>query len=131
MSYKINLKTNPTAFKGSPRNPLDIPTGPLDKPLTNGYEVYQFIMDKCRLTNRYKFRGRPRGKGWFDSMPLDRAERIALYIDEKSDYNNKLMAEHERLNRIKEITEEVATLNHLINYYEEDHNESIIIETRS
>ena len=131
MSYKINLKTNPTAFKGSPRNPLDIPTGPLVKPLTNGYEVYQFIMDKCRLTNRYKFRGRPRGKGWFDSMPLDRAERIALYIDEKSDYNNKLMAEHERLNRIKEITEEVATLNHLINYYEEDHNESIIIETRS
>tara|TARA_R100001377_G_scaffold77912_1_gene55426 strand:- start:693 stop:1088 length:396 start_codon:yes stop_codon:yes gene_type:complete len=131
MSYKINLKTNPTNFKGSPRNPLDIPTGPLDKPLTNGYEVYQFIMDKCRLTNRYKFRGRPRGKGWFDSMPLDRAERIALYIDEKDDYNNKLMAEHSRLNRLQEIREEVATLNHLINYYEEDLQESIVIETRS
>ena len=131
MSYKINMKTNPTTFKGSPRNPLDIPTGPLDKPLTSGYEVYQFIMDKCRLTNRYTFRGRPRGKGWFDSMPLDKAERIALYIDEKADYNNKLMAEHERLNRLREITKEVATLNHLINYYEEDHKETILIETRS
>ena len=131
MKYKIDMKNNPTNFKGAPRNPLDIPTGPLDKPLTNGYEVYQFIMDKCRLTNRYQFRGRPRGKGWFDSMPLHRAERIALYIDEKADYNNKLMAEHARLNRLQEIREEVSTLNHLINEYEEDLQESIVLKTRS
>ena len=43
MSYKINVKTNATKFKSAPRNPLDIPTGPLDKPLTTGYEVFEWL----------------------------------------------------------------------------------------
>ena len=64
-------------------------------------------------------------------MPLDKAERLALYIDEKSDYDNKVKAEHARLNRLQEIREEVSTLNHLINEYEEDLQESIVLKTRS
>ena len=62
MSYKINVKTNAKKFKIAPRNPLDIPTGPLDKPLTNGYEVYEWLKANAFLTTRYQFRGRPRGK---------------------------------------------------------------------
>jgi len=131
MKYKIDMKTNPTNFKGAPRNPLDIPTGPLDKPLTTGYEVCQWLKANAFLTTRYKFRYRARGKGWYDSMPLDKAERLALYIDEKSDYDNKVKAEHSRLNRLQEIREEVSTLNHLINEYEEDLQESIVLKTRS
>ena len=84
MSYKINVKTNATKFKSAPRNPLDIPTGPLDKPLTTGYEVFEWLKANAFLTTRYQFRGRARGKDWYDSKPLNEAERIALYIDEKS-----------------------------------------------
>ena len=54
MSYKINVKTNATeTLKAAPRNPLDIPTGPLDKPLTTGYEVFEWLKKNAFLTTRY------------------------------------------------------------------------------
>ena len=127
MKYKIERRTNTKEFKTAPRNPLDIPTGQLDKPLTNGYEVYQFIMEKCRLTARYKFRGRPRGKGWYDSMPLEDAERIALYIDEKPDYSSKVKAERDRLGDLQEVKDTFNNFNNAVSYYENVHGEEIDI----
>lgn len=127
MSYKINVKTNAKKFKSAPRNPLDIPTGPLDKPLTTGYEVFEWLKANAFLTTRYKFRGRARGPEWFDSKPLNEAERIALYIDEKPDYDSKVKAEHERLSDLQDIQDNMCNLSHSIRSYENIHGDEIVI----
>ena len=83
MSYKINVKTNATKFKSAPRNPLDIPTGPLDKPLTTGYE--------------------------------------------KSDYDSKMKAEHDRLSDLQDIQDNMYNLSHSIRSYENIHGDEVVI----
>ena len=127
MSYKINVKTNAKKFKSAPRNPLDIPTGPLDKPLTTGYEVFEWLKANAFLTTRYKFRGRARGVEWYDSKPLNEAERIALYIDEKPDYDSKVKAEHERLSDLQDIQDNMCNLSHSIRSYENIHGDEVVI----
>mgnify|MGYP003119241715 FL=1 len=127
MSYKINVKTNATKFKSAPRNPLDIPTGPLDKPLTTGYEVFEWLKANAFLTTRYKFRGRARGVEWYDSKPLNEAERIALYIDEKPDYDSKMKAEHDRLSALQCVKDNIEDLSSLIRSYETIHGDEVVI----
>jgi hypothetical protein len=106
MSYKINVKTNATKFKSAPRNPLDIPTGPLDKPLTTGYEVFEWLKANAFLTTRYQFRGRARGKDWYDS---------------------KMKAEHERLSDLQDIQDNMCNLSHSIRSYENIHGDEVVI----
>tara|TARA_R110002050_G_scaffold27559_1_gene71539 strand:- start:10360 stop:10761 length:402 start_codon:yes stop_codon:yes gene_type:complete len=127
----IKIELNKSFFKSSPRNPLDIPTKKLDKPLETGYEVYEWLKRNCFLTSRYAFRGRPRGKGWWDSMPLTKAERIALYIDEKPSYIIKLRQEHLRQKELQEIQDYLDELNKAMQYYESNHNQKINVKSRS
>jgi len=130
MTAKLILELPQTNFKAAPRNPLDIPTGPLDKPLTNGYEVYEWLKANTFLTTRYKFRGRPRGKEWHDSKPLNEAERIALYIDEKDDYNRKMEAERDRLEHIQNVKDNFYNLNSSISSFETIYEEEVIVKTK-
>lgn len=127
MSYKIDIKNNTRNFKAAPRNPLDIPTGPLDKPLTTGYEVCQWLKKNAFLTTRYSFRYRARGKGWYDSMPLQSAERLALYIDEKPDYDSKMKAEYDRLSDLRDIQDNIQNLHDSIRSYENIHGDEVVI----
>tara|TARA_R100000656_G_C3932185_1_gene125047 strand:- start:433 stop:828 length:396 start_codon:yes stop_codon:yes gene_type:complete len=130
MTAKLILELPQTNFKAAPRNPLDIPTGPLDKPLTTGYEVCQWLKKNAFLTTRYRFRYRARGKGWHDSMPLDTAERLALYIDEKDDYNRKMEAERDRLEHIQNVKDDFYNLNSSISSFETIYEEEVIVKTK-
>ena len=130
MTTKLTLELPQSNFKTAPRNPLDIPTGPLDKPLTTGYEVFEWLKKNTFLTTRYKFRGRARGKGWYDSMPLDTAERLALYIDEKDDYNRKMEAERDRLEHIQNVKDDFYNLNSSISSFETIYEEEVIVKTK-
>ena len=127
MTAKLILELPQTNFKAAPRNPLDIPTGPLDKPLTTGYEVFEWLKANAFLTTRYQFRGRARGKDWYDSKPLNESERIALYIDEKPDYDSKLKAEHDRLSDLQDIQDNMYNLSHSIRSYENIHGDEVVI----
>ena len=127
MKYKIERRTNTKEFKNAPRNPLDIPTGPLDKHLTTGYEVFKWLKANAFLTTRYQFRGRARGKDWYDSKPLNESERIALYIDEKPDYDSKLKAEHDRLSDLQDIQDNMQNLRDSIRSYETVHGDEVVI----
>lgn len=128
---KVSIEIDRSSIKHAPRNPLDIPTGKLEKPLETGYEVYLWLKQNCFLTKRYAFRGRARGKGWYDSMPLDTAERIALYMDEKPQYHRDISIERDRLEQLKDIEDNIADLNQSINTYEQSHKKTVNIKTRS
>lgn len=127
MKYKL-VDTLNKPKRLSPRNPLDIPTKEIYPPLTSGYEVYTWLKSNCFLTERYKFRGRARGKGWYDSMPLNTAERIALYIDEKDDYQSKVIEQHKRCKAIDNIQQLVSELNRQVDKYEEIYDDRVHIK---
>lgn len=63
---------------------LSIPTGEIDDPLTSGRGVYDWLLQNCKNSARFSYRGRGRGSrkehGDQASIPLDYSESIALYI---------------------------------------------------
>ena len=79
MKYKFKERRK---FKHIRRNIFDIPTGELDTPLTNGHEVLEFLLSVANK-ERYQFKARGRGSRKFygnsQDLPLDHAEKIALY----------------------------------------------------
>ena len=56
MKYKFKEKNK---FKHIRTNTFDIPTGELETPLTNGHEVFEFLL-QCANKERYEFKARGR-----------------------------------------------------------------------
>ena len=79
MKYKFKERNK---FKHIRRNTFDIPTGELETPLTNGLEVLEFLMTVANK-ERYQFKARGRGSrkkfGSVYDLPIEHAEKIALY----------------------------------------------------
>tara|TARA_R110002096_G_scaffold322964_1_gene517029 strand:+ start:69 stop:476 length:408 start_codon:yes stop_codon:yes gene_type:complete len=119
MKYKFKERRK---FKHIRNNIFDIPTGELDTPLTNGHEVLEFLMQVANK-QRYQFKARGRGSrkqfGSVYDLPLDHAEKIALYHHTRDHIAEK---EHQEQRRSKSARE-INSLLEKIKYAIEDHNE--------
>ncbi len=102
MKLKIKEKNK---FKHIRGNILDIPTGELETPLTNGHEVVKFLM-KHANKERYQFKARGRGSrkkyGNSYDLPVEHAEKIAVYHQTKERISFK---EHQEKRRSKSAWE--------------------------
>ena len=119
MKYKFKERRK---FKHIRRNIFDIPTGELDTPLTNGHEVLKFLMQVANK-QRYQFKARGRGSrkvyGDVRDLPIEHAEKIALYHQTRDHISQKEHQEQRRSRSAREIN----SLLEKIKYAIEDHNE--------
>ena len=119
MKYKFKERRK---FKHIRNNIFDIPTGELDTPLTNGHEVLEFLMQVANK-QRYQFKARGRGSrkvyGNVRDLPVEHAEKIALYHQTRDHIAEK---EHQEQRRSKSARE-INSLLEKIKYAIEDHNE--------
>ena len=104
MKYKFKERRK---FKHIRRNIFDIPTGELDTPLTNGHEVLEFLMQVANK-QRYQFKARGRGSrkvyGDVRDLPVEHAEKIALYHQTRDHIAEKEHQEQRRSNSAWEIS---------------------------
>jgi hypothetical protein len=102
---------------------MDIPTGELDSPLTNGHEVLEFLLSVANK-ERYQFKARGRGSRKFygnsQDLPLDHAEKIALYHQTKDHIAQKEHQEYRRSKSAWEISYKLRQIKDAI----EMHNNS-------
>ena len=119
MKYTFKEKRK---FKHIRRNIFDIPTGELDTPLTNGHEVLEFLMQVANK-QRYQFKARGRGSRKFygnsQDLPLDHAEKIALYHQTRDHIAEK---EHQEQRRSKSAWEISYQLRHIKDAIEKHNN---------
>ena len=119
MKYKF---VEHNKFKHIRRNTFDIPTGELDSPLTNGHEVLEFLLSVANK-ERYQFKARGRGSRKFygnsQDLPLDHAEKIALYHQTKDHIAQK---EHQEYRRSKSAWEISYQLRHIKDAIEKHNN---------
>ena len=98
MKYKFKERRK---FKHIRNNIFDIPTGELDTPLTNGHEVLEFLMQVANK-QRYQFKARGRGSrkqfGSVYDLPIENAEKIALYHETR---DRVAFMEHQESKRSK------------------------------
>ena len=115
MKYTFKEKRK---FKHIRRNIFDIPTGELDTPLTNGHEVLEFLMQVANK-QRYQFKARGRGSrkvyGDVRDLPVEHAEKIALYHQTRDHIAEK---EHQEQRRSKSACEISYQLRHIKNAIE-------------
>ena len=119
MKYTFKEKRK---FKHIRRNIFDIPTGELDTPLTNGHEVLEFLMQVANK-QRYQFKARGRGSrkvyGDVRDLPVEHAEKIALYHQTRDHIAEK---EHQEQRRSKSAWEISYQLRHIKNAIEKHNN---------
>ena len=119
MKYKFKERRK---FKHIRRNIFDIPTGELDTPLTNGHEVLEFLMQVANK-QRYQFKARGRGSrkqfGNVYDLPVEHAEKIALYHQTRDHIAEKEHQEQRRSRSAREINSLLENIKYAI----EDHNE--------
>jgi hypothetical protein len=120
MKYKFKERNK---FKRIRRNMFDIPAGELDSPLTNGHEVLEFLLSVANK-ERYQFKARGRGSRKFygnsQDLPLDHAEKIALYHSTKKNIAEKEHQEYRRSKSAWEISYKLRQIKDAI----EMHNNS-------
>ena len=118
MKYKLKEHNKFTHIR---KNTFDIPTGPLDSPITNGHELYEFLMSIANK-ERYQFKGRGRGSrkkyGTVRDLPIEYAEKIALYHSTRDHIAEKETQEYERSNSVWQIHHQLRNVISAI----EDHN---------
>ena len=118
MEYKLKEHNKFTHIR---KNTFDIPTGPLDSPITNGHELYEFLMSIANK-ERYQFKGRGRGSrkkyGNVRDLPIEYAEKIALYHSTRDHIAEKETQEYERSNSVWQIHHQLRNVISAI----EDHN---------
>ena len=118
MKYKFKERNKFTHIR---RNTFDIPTGELETPLTNGYEVLEYLMSIANK-QRYQFRARGRGSrkvyGDARDLPIEHAEKIALYHFTRDHIAKKERQELERSNSAWNISNQLRNIMSAI----EDHN---------
>ena len=109
-------------FKHIRRNIFDIPTGELDTPLTNGHEVLEFLMQVANK-QRYQFKARGRGSrkvyGDVRDLPVEHAEKIALYHQTRDHIAEK---EHQEQRRSRSAWEISYQLRHIKDAIEKHNN---------
>ena len=69
-----------------PKQILTLHLGKLDTPITTGRELLSYLEEHLN-TKRYDFRKRGRGsrpRGYVSDLPIDMAEKVAIYSNEKS-----------------------------------------------
>ena len=119
MKYKFKERRK---FKHIRNNIFDIPTGELDTPLTNGHEVLEFLM-KVANKQRYQFKARGRGSrkvyGNVRDLPIEHAEKIALYHQTRDHIAEK---EHQERRRSRSAWD-ISRLLREVRIAIEDHNE--------
>ena len=119
MKYTFKEKRK---FKHIRRNIFDIPTGELDTPLTNGHEVLEFLMQVANK-QRYQFKARGRGSrkqfGNVYDLPVEHAEKIALYHQTRDHIAEK---EHQEQRRSKSAWEISYQLRHIKDAIEKHNN---------
>ena len=121
MKYKF---VEHNKFKHIRRNTFDIPTGELETPLTNGIEVLEFLMTVANK-ERYQFKARGRGSrkvyGNSYDIPIEHAEKIALYHQTRDHIAFKEHQERSRFKSSLEIRYQLREIknaieNHNVNY---------------
>ena len=109
-------------FKYIRANILDLPTQELDKPLTSGLEVFEFIKQHTNK-ERYAIKGRGRGSrkihGNQRDLPIEHSEKIAFYVNERGHIREKEEREYERRKSSGEISWKLRDVTRMI----EEHNE--------
>jgi len=119
MKYKFKERNK---FKHIRRNIFDIPTGELNTPLTNGHQVLEFLLSVANK-ERYQFKARGRGSRKFygnsQDLPLEHAEKIALYHSTKNNIAEKEHQEYRRSKSAWEISYRLREIKIAI----EEHNE--------
>ena len=119
MKYKFKERRK---FKHIRRNIFDIPTGELDTPLTNGHEVLEFLMQVANK-ERYQFKARGRGSrkvyGDVRDLPIEHAEKIALYHQTRDHIAEK---EHQEQRRSRSAWEISYQLRHIKDAIEKHNN---------
>jgi len=119
MKYTFKEKRK---FKHIRRNIFDIPTGELETPLTNGHEVLEFLMQVANK-QRYQFKARGRGSrkvyGDVRDLPVEHAEKIALYHQTRDHIAEK---EHQEQRRSKSAWEISYQLRHIKDAIEKHNN---------
>ena len=120
MNYKFKERNK---FKHIRTNIFDIPTGDLDTPLTNGHEVLKFLLSVANK-ERYQFKARGRGSrkqfGNVYDLPVEHAEKIALYHQTRDHIAEKEHQEQRRSRSAREINSLLENIKYAI----EDHNEN-------
>ena len=116
-TFKENNK-----FKHIRVNILDIPTQDLEKPLTSGLEVFEFIKEHTNK-ERYAIKGRGRGSrkihGNCRDLPIEHSEKIAFYVNERDHIREKEQRENQRRKSSFEISWKLRDVARMI----EEHNE--------
>ena len=116
-TFKENNK-----FKHIRANILDIPTQDLEKPLTSGLEVFEFIKEHTNK-ERYAIKGRGRGSrkvyGNCRDLPIEHSEKIAFYVNERDHIIEKEQRENQRRKSSFEISWKLREVARMI----EEHNE--------
>ena len=116
-TFKENNK-----FKHIRANILDIPTQDLEKPLTSGLEVFEFIKEHTNK-ERYAIKGRGRGSrkvyGNCRDLPIEHSEKIAFYVNERKHIREKEQRENQRRKSPFEIFWKLREVARMI----EEHNE--------
>jgi len=119
MKYKFKERNK---FKHIRRNIFDIPTGELDTPLTNGHQVLEFLLSVANK-QRYQFKARGRGSrkvyGNSQDLPIEHAEKIALYHQTRDHIAEKEHQEYRRSKSAWEISYRLREIKIAI----EEHNE--------
>jgi len=119
MKYKFKERRK---FKHIRNNIFDIPTGELDTPLTNGHEVLEFLMQVANK-QRYQFKARGRGSrkqfGSVYDLPIENAEKIALYHQTRDHIAEK---EHQEQRRSRSAWEISYQLRHIKDAIEKHNN---------
>ena len=120
MNYKFKERNK---FKHIRTNIFDIPTGELDTPLTNGHEVLDFLLSVANK-ERYQFKARGRGSrkvyGDARDLPIEHAEKIALYHSTRDHIAQKEHQERKRSRSAWEISYQLRQIKNAI----ELHNSS-------
>ena len=116
-TFKENNK-----FKHIRANILDIPTQDLEKPLTSGLEVFEFIKEHTNK-ERYAIKGRGRGSrkvhGTLRDLPIEHSEKIAFYVNERDHIREKEEREYKRSKSAREISWKLRDVKRMI----VEHNE--------
>ena len=130
MKYKFKERNK---FKHIRQNILDIPTGELDTPLTNGLEVLEFLMQHANK-ERYQFKARGRGSrkvyGNSRDLPVTQSEKIAIYHQTRDHIAFKEHQEKRRSKSAWEISCELERIKQAIEMHNEcfDNDLEIILK---
>ena len=114
-----------------PRQLASIPLGDLEKPITNGRELLEYL-SKCLNKDRYQFRNRGRGSrkehGNAYGIRLEHAEWVAIYFQEKESVVEKEIFQRKRWKDRYELHQIIYQLSKQLYDHQQTYGDDIEIE---